>query len=258
MPRPRYLTALPNPKPGGGTLAFTLIELLVVIAIIAILAAILFPVFAQAREKARQTSCLSNLKQLGTATMMYIQDADETMVCYVNQTTVSGTAGSYYWTNALDPYVKLRQLWYCPSALGQGTVSANSSTYGVNLNHVATSIDGVPAPKALADFTRPSELLFAVDTLDAPTVRAKDSACPSFQASFLRTYCPLISTDPAYKHGAAACPTLVTTAGVDARHVGGANIAFVDGHAKWMKKETILRPETDASHPLDLFGHWNP
>src|SRR6266480_7474120 len=81
---------------------FTLIELLVVIAIIAILAAILFPVFAQAREKARQASCLSNNKQYATATLMYLQDYDETypMNAYLNGTCVA----TFYW--AVAPYVK--------------------------------------------------------------------------------------------------------------------------------------------------------
>src|SRR2546425_2646692 len=81
--------------------AFTLIELLVVIAIIAILAAILFPVFAQAREKARQATCVSNLKQLGTAAMMYAQDYDETWPMLESGGTARLTVA-----NLLDPYIK--------------------------------------------------------------------------------------------------------------------------------------------------------
>src|SRR5207249_5245435 len=81
-----------------GQRAFTLIELLVVIAIIAILAAILFPVFAQAREKARQSACLSNMKQIGTATMMYVQDYDEK---YPDQRTDKGTLQDGVYPNSL-------------------------------------------------------------------------------------------------------------------------------------------------------------
>jgi prepilin-type N-terminal cleavage/methylation domain-containing protein len=102
--------------------AFTLIELLVVIAIIAILAAILFPVFAQAREKARQAVCLSNLKQLGTAVMIYVQDYDETFPWGIGLGTV-GTVkkerNPSEVTTMLVPYVKNDAIYICPDNDGQ-------------------------------------------------------------------------------------------------------------------------------------------
>ena len=99
--------------------AFTLIELLVVIAIIAILAAILFPVFAQARDKARQTSCLSNMKQIGLGEQMYVQDYDEVLprlrLYNLNYASYGPGKWAYGIQDSLKPYIKNDDVWKCPS-----------------------------------------------------------------------------------------------------------------------------------------------
>ena len=111
---------------------FTLIELLVVIAIIAILAAILFPVFAQARDKARGAACISNLKQFGSALMMYMQDYDEKSVWFYNASVAAHPGNNFragYWWNPIMPYVKNMDVFRCPSVSRSATCSSVNSRF---------------------------------------------------------------------------------------------------------------------------------
>ncbi len=149
---------------------FTLIELLVVIAIIAILAAILFPVFARAREKARQTSCLSNLKQIGLGMMMYAQDYNEMFPgtgSYTSPTILMEPGGNMHWALLLQPYVMNTQIFGCPSTSSRSIVSGSDPSTithpdwpaGINyaMNQHMNRI-------ALAEIQRPSALLMLIDS----------------------------------------------------------------------------------------------
>jgi len=218
---------------------FTLIELLVVIAIIAILAAILFPVFAKAREKARQASCTSNLRQLSNAIAMYTGDYDETLVCGPDW-ALSGSR--LCWYDRLNPYTKNAGIFMCPSrraiALAQypsypgGTVwwSATGIPYlGYGILGSITVVN--PGPDdgrihRLAEIKRPAEKLMVADCCDP-------IACVWDQAATARV-----------AH-ASGCGWEVpncwdpNTFGDWTRHNGGSNIAYVDSHVKWMASSAV-------------------
>jgi prepilin-type N-terminal cleavage/methylation domain-containing protein/prepilin-type processing-associated H-X9-DG protein len=140
---------------------FTLIELLVVIAIIAILAAILFPVFAQAREKARASACLSNTKQLGLALQMYAQDYDETMP---PGNTVAGFNEPGVLPNflgSLVPYTKNLAIFVCPSAVNASSVGLNAKQYDPLPNSNTSYMgNGVVMGRALATVPNPADIVY--------------------------------------------------------------------------------------------------
>ncbi len=200
---------------------FTLIELLVVIAIIAILAAILFPVFARAREKARQTSCLSNAKQIILAVMQYTQDYDE---CFPFYTNPQNPTTNRSWWQVLDPYVMNLQVFRCPSS------PSVTVGYGWNIDCIGYGpSSGVRLPPtSLATIKHPSTTLVFADKGGSTPGYYRPSRWignPSTYGYLYDTYLPMITI-----------------------HNDGANVGYADGHAKWLDGEYVLMTD-------DL---WNP
>jgi prepilin-type N-terminal cleavage/methylation domain-containing protein/prepilin-type processing-associated H-X9-DG protein len=246
---------------------FTLIELLVVIAIISILAAILFPVFATAREKARQTACTSNVKQLGLAFMQYQQDYDET---WPNGGNIYHTGNG--WAGEVYPYVKSLGSFVCPDDTSPNPVSS----YGYNANNVIDSTVAIsgggytPQGRNLAKYVMPAKtiLLFEVKNngaasgvaykLDGQQYSTSGDVVisgthydgqspagrghPSQQGQWeLNGYNASNAMRPLqYVTGYTVnCTQDMYFASPDGVHSGGSVYLLADGHAKWMMPSTI-------------------
>ena len=199
--------------------AFTLIELLVVIAIIAILAAILFPVFAQAREKARAASCMSNMRQLGLGLQMYFSDYDDTIFFFghnvdrsrVNPAAALGANASNRWWNQILPYTANdKALLICPSDSGKKPNSTDGKPRSYVANRAAESL-------SLAQVERPADIVVVTEK----GVPFDDSWFEPPKNLYIK---------PGFGE-----PVLALT-----RHTGGVNATFFDGHAKWMSKGQVV------------------
>jgi prepilin-type N-terminal cleavage/methylation domain-containing protein/prepilin-type processing-associated H-X9-DG protein len=228
---------------------FTLIELLVVIAIIAILAAILFPVFSRVREKARQISCGSNLRQVQLAIAQYAQDYDER-----HPTTWFGDAnasspGYYQWQEAVLPYVKNDQLFVCPSAsairyvpdtnpLGVDDPLPPRGGYAGNNAYWSGLCDtGIVANNPFG-----FRFLAAIDE-PATTFMVWDSAASGSPGRFQEGWRDG-AAQPTTVNWSANPPRLAPTGVVGGRHIEGANFSYVDGHMKWNQLSKLLTKST--------------
>lgn len=257
---------------------FTLIELLVVIAIIALLAAILFPVFSRARENARRSSCQSNLKQMGLGMLQYSQDYDErTVAAYFgsnNLTRINDTAASNYnykWMDAIYPYIKNEGVFSCPSDSGDRrkfnylqNASAHFGSYTLNNTYINTG-DIATSPTSsnqsgkdlihIARIAAPATTIWVMDN------NGKDYASNNYftfwysLADGVNMVGDSSASPPEFRYGASGGPSgtqndVVTTG----RHLDTTNVLFVDGHVKSMKIADInTRRAVGASTVLPYF-----
>lgn len=244
---------------------FTLIELLVVIAIIAILAAILFPVFAQAKEAAKKTSCLNNTKQMATALYIYAQDNEDTL----SQTSWENDSAHPYqvhWTYLLQPYIKNWNIFVCPSdsrTVKPRVKCPNGTSDFGKLPMVCDwqapeysfipSYNAIPAhdwiPVTLTSFESPADQILVAerrDKLDNGTVIGAHKGMSGFEPS---QPCPnqnyrKVTATEAMQHAKNDTNDKFDIVRVKwDRHTGGANYCFADGHAKNAKLGQTLQPD---------------
>jgi len=231
---------------------FTLIEILVVVAIIALLAAILFPVFGRARENARRASCMSNLKQIMLGVMMYTQDYDERLPILVS-TDYPGSR-VMPWFQRLVPYIKSSQLFQCPSdnntteRLQDAVPSAQRFPVSYAANSYSTTGVGGSlnvAGRSLAEFEHPSTTVYLSDA-GAQSAGASGIAFNADGSLKLeKPGCPLLSAP--FSSGATGTDN--NWCGPNPRHLGMTNVGFYDGHVKALKVEKWYWSTTGSKTP---------
>jgi len=211
-------------RPSARRRGFTLIELLVVIAIIAILAAILFPVFARAREAARQSSCNSNVRQLSTAILMYVQDYDELLPA----ANCDGLSSGQDWNISCQPYMKNVGIFRCPSqtpTTGMQIVPGAANPCGGGRPNLPTGFTGHYMNYGF-NLVRPLGSLASINQV-------------SSQFMLMEAGTPWAWT-MLNEDGTAQLNTYVPGNGYSNRHNEGANVSFIDGHVKWFKQDKIV------------------
>lgn len=237
-----YLLTLARRR--GSSSGFTLIELLVVIAIIAILAAILFPVFAKAREKARQASCASNEKQIGLGLIQYAQDNDECMTpAWMPTAAAPNWPGGTRWMDVVQPYIKSTQVFNCPSSSNAKYDPTNSNvaygSYAMNVMYYSAGAPTPPTPipdanqpvRTLAELPVPSDTIWVTETI-AGTAYWQVAACGASPCTM-----SINTASPALVGGTMTC-----------LHTDRMNALFCDGHVKAVTSAFLMTTTTSTAY----------
>ena len=214
--------------------AFTLVEILVVLFVVGVLAALLFPVFARARERARRDSCQSNLKQIGLGFLQYERDYDEKHPLAYADDDASGVYNANFdrgWMQLVQPYIKSTAVFQCPSEPSNYFPPLRATDYWYSAT--------ISQTKNITDVTKPAQTVLCGDGIGMP-------------AAFVATHGEIAynGNAPSLKYNGEIWDVTEKTDGQGGRrHLDGLNFLFCDGHVKWLPPETVGAARASEKKP---------